>query len=327
MVAPAQDGLFTGPIASVLSVSGGKDSTAMYLLALEREVPFTAVFADVGNEHPATLEYVARLAERTGGPKVVTVRADLSDKFERKRETIAAKWPAEGIAEDVVARALELCRPTGNPFLDACLLMSGFPSHQRRFCTDKLKLRPISDNVTGPLLRSGHHVASWQGVRREESFAREHLARLEAIQIPRRLGAKPGVCLVAYRPLLDWALADVWKMHRRHGIEPNPLYAQGANRVGCFPCVMTNKLELRMIAEQFPEHIDRISEWERIVSLASKREGEGGATFFTNARGANIREAADWSRTARGGREYDLIPLAEQRNDLLEACTEWGACE
>jgi len=50
---------------SILSYSGGKDSTAMYLHALEYEVPFRAVFADVGNEHPATLEYVSTIAAMT----------------------------------------------------------------------------------------------------------------------------------------------------------------------------------------------------------------------------------------------------------------------
>ena len=41
----------------VVSVSGGKDSTATYLLALEQTGgDFDAVFADTGNEHEATYE-------------------------------------------------------------------------------------------------------------------------------------------------------------------------------------------------------------------------------------------------------------------------------
>jgi hypothetical protein len=34
----------------LVSVSGGKDSTAVYLLAMESGRPFRAVFADTGNE-------------------------------------------------------------------------------------------------------------------------------------------------------------------------------------------------------------------------------------------------------------------------------------
>lgn len=63
----------------VLNISGGKDSTAMYLLAFrELGVAATPVFADTGNEHPITVEYVNTLAERTGGPTVRTVQADFT---------------------------------------------------------------------------------------------------------------------------------------------------------------------------------------------------------------------------------------------------------
>ena len=41
---------------AVLSFSGGKDSTAMYLLALEQGVDFLPVFADTGHEHDLTYE-------------------------------------------------------------------------------------------------------------------------------------------------------------------------------------------------------------------------------------------------------------------------------
>ena len=51
----------------VLSFSGGKDSTALYLLALELEVEFIPVFADTGHEHPITLDYVRALPRLTGG--------------------------------------------------------------------------------------------------------------------------------------------------------------------------------------------------------------------------------------------------------------------
>ena len=54
----------------VLSISGGKDSTAMYLLALELGRDFTAVFADTGNEHEITYDYVRDLPRKTGGPEI-----------------------------------------------------------------------------------------------------------------------------------------------------------------------------------------------------------------------------------------------------------------
>mgnify|MGYP000953541186 CR=1 FL=1 len=62
----------------IVNVSGGKDSTAVYLLAMQRGRPFRAVMADTGHEHPLTVEYARLLSQRSGGPEVETVRADFS---------------------------------------------------------------------------------------------------------------------------------------------------------------------------------------------------------------------------------------------------------
>ena len=310
----------------VLSLSGGKDSTAMYLLALEQGLDFVPVFADTGHEHPITVEYVDALPGKTGGPEVRTVKADFAGKFPKKRQTIRDKWPLEGVPPHVVERALDACKPTGNPFLDICILNAGFPSAWSRFCTDNLKIRPIEDQVYGPLLREGVDVESWQGVRAGESFARSTLEERQALVPPRRLKAKGK--LSVYRPLLRWSVADVWRQHRRHGLEPNPLYAMGAVRVGCMPCVFANKRGVRVVAERHPEHIERVEEWERLVGAASKNDPPKATLFPYKGHGRKgIRAVAEWSRTERGGKTVSLIPLEEVRPDLLESCGAWGACE
>lgn len=73
----------------IVSVSGGKDSTATYLRAMERGRPFKAVFADTGNEHEQTYEFVSRLSERTGGPEIIWVKQDFSSDFSRRRAYVA----------------------------------------------------------------------------------------------------------------------------------------------------------------------------------------------------------------------------------------------
>ena len=92
-------------IQHLVSVSGGKDSTATYLKAMESGRPFRAVFADTGNEHEATLEDVAWLHERTGGPAVETGRADFTADIARHREYIRCVWPGEGIPDHIVQEA------------------------------------------------------------------------------------------------------------------------------------------------------------------------------------------------------------------------------
>lgn len=316
---------------NVVSVSGGKDSTALYLLALERGRPFRAVFADTGNEHEWTYEFVRTLAQKTGGPEVEWVVADLTHHIARKRRYVAEKWPGKGVPQDIIDRTLAVLHPSGNPFLDLVLWKTRFPSSKARFCTEELKVQPIIDRIYRPLWSQGMTVVSWQGVRADESLTRRDLPMWQRVFAR---GEQHDGELYAFRPLIDWTVKDVFAFHRRHGIEPNPLYRCGMGRVGCMPCIMATKDEIRSIAEQFPAHVDRIAEWEEIASQVSKR---GITTFFSttddpmiddesvnDVRAHGIRAKVQWSRTTHGGKQYDLM-LARAQD--ATSCDQWGACE
>ena len=306
-------------IQHLVNVSGGKDSTAVYLRAIESGRPFRAVMADTGNEHPITLEYVARLHEITGGPKVEIVRADFSRQLAQHRAFVLAEWPKQGIAQAIVDRAASLHEPTGNPFLDLCILKGRFPSRMAQFCTEELKVIPITMQVVFPMLNDG--LMQWLGIRAEESAPRA--------KQPRFNRHDSGSML--WRPIFDWKLGDVWRQHSKHRILPNPLYAMGMLRVGCMPCINCRKDELRSIADRFPEHIDRIADWEEIVSHVSKR---GSATFFAALTDptdvdrpgtySRIPQVVAWARTTRGGRQYGMF-FNEQPGS---GCTsDLGLCE
>lgn len=334
----------SAPVEHIVSVSGGKDSTALYLLAMERGRPFRAVFADTGNEHEWTYDFVRELPGKTGGPEIQWVKHDFSHEFARRRKHIVTKWPAEGISPDAIEAALRVMRPSGNPFLDLCLLKGRFPSSQVRFCTEELKIRPMFEQVQKPILMAQRSIVSWQGVRAQESRARALLPKWQRIDAtPYKYPMKPAELAqmgraraYAYRPLINWSVEDVWEMHRRHGIVRNALYDNGMSRVGCMPCIMARKGEIRAIADIFPEHVERIAEWEAMVSAASHRGAMNGfaETFFpvnadptfetgdkpTIADG--IRRRVEWSRTS-DGKQLDMMLMA----DFNTACNTWGACE
>jgi len=110
-----------------------------------------------------------------------------------------------------------------------------------------------------------------------------------------------------WRPIFRWSIDDVWAMHRRYGLQRNPLYEQGCDRVGCMPCVNVRKNELRSIADRWPEHVERIAQWEAAVSAASKL---GASSFLHHPDGfafARIEEMVRWSRTSRGGQQYAMF--------------------
>lgn len=304
----------------IASISGGKDSTALWLLAMERGVDVQPVFADTGHEHPQTYEYLDYLG-RTLGP-IRRVRADFAPQFARKRAYIAEHWLADGVPDSRVRQALALLQPTGIPFLDLCMLKGRFPSTRVRFCSSELKHAPIRDQVVWPLLADGHTVVSWQGVRAEESRARANLPIVD----------EPEDGLIVYRPLIHWTAAEVFDLHRRHGIRWNPLYEQGMGRVGCMPCIHARKEEVREIARRFPAEIDRLAQWERLVGDVSKR---GVSTFFAadktpagRVEGAqdvsDIRTVVEWSKTDRGGWQRLLF----EDSVPLEMCSSiYGLCE
>lgn len=318
---------------NIVSVSGGKDSTALLLLALERQTEnLQAVFADTGHEHPLTYEYVEYLNNEVFPIK--TVKADFTEAIMRRRRRLEAIVDGKKDARNEKAKhqwnpetakkALEFLHPTGIPFLDMCLSHGFFPSTLRRFCTTELKRNPMIEQVQLPLLDGGHEVYSWQGVRSDESLSRANLPELEEV----------GGGLFNYRPILTWTVEDVFAMHDKYQVKPNPLYKQGMGRVGCMPCIHAKKDEILEISKRFPEEFERVSQWEKLVS--SVNVIGTAATFFSvdkfnlriDTKDIDIKEhgiwrAVEWSRTSRGGKQEDLF-----RSQEGPTCSSvYGLCE
>ena len=318
-------------IMNLVNVSGGKDSTALALLAIERETPnLRFVFGDTGNEAAVTYEYLDYLDEvifKRSGQRIQRVKADFAARLERKKNTVRGKWRKDGVPEDRIERALAALVPSANPFLDLSIWKGFFPRTRSRFCTQELKIFPVIQQVIEPAIEEGWAaVVQWLGVRRAESKAR---AGLEERGVEFGTWEPEPVGNLLYRPILDWSAADVFAFHRRHGVKWNPLYEQGAGRVGCFPCIHSRKAEIRLIAQRYPEEIERLAGWERQVGRASKQE-KSLSTFFhaskTPGKGdlrSHIRAVAEWALTDRGGRQLDLTNLASS-----SSCSSiYGLCE
>lgn len=171
---------------NIVSISGGKDSLAQSLRAIESGVEHLNVFADTGHEHPQTMDYLEYLEQKLGPVK--RVKADFTRQIEGKRQFIATRWPVTLVEEcgmspdeaaERIAKALEVLHPTGNPFLDLCMLKGRFPSTKARFCSTELKHHPVRDWVVLPALEEFEEVILWQGVRAQESPARANLPEWE----------------------------------------------------------------------------------------------------------------------------------------------------
>lgn len=305
-------------MADILSISGGKDSTAMLLLAREMGVKdMRLVFMDTGLEHPFTYGYLEYLEEALD-VRIERHRLDTAPLIEHKRKLVATKWRKEGVPEKDIERVLEALHPTGIPYLDLAMAYGGFPSSHKRFCTRELKKNVFRDQVLLPALAAGEDVTSWQGIRHDESVVRSCLPKDEFLTRDEDTGAEAWI----YRPIIDWTAADCFAMHKKYNIEPNPLYRLGFQRVGCVPCVSYNKYAVAIMAERFPDRIEMIREWECLMSRCARA---GQATFFVReGKQESIDDHVAWARTDYGGAQ---IPLFAEWKDPPSCSSVYGLCE
>lgn len=131
-----------------------------------------------------------------------------------------------------------------------------FPSTKVRFCTQHLKIFPSQDHIVY-LKQAYSCVVAVSGVRSNESFERSKLLEWDY---------SGNLMTLQWRPLITWKIEDVLAIHAKYGIPMNPLYAAGAQRVGCFPCIMSNKAEMRNIAINFPDRLNLIRDYEKELS-------------------------------------------------------------
>jgi 3'-phosphoadenosine 5'-phosphosulfate sulfotransferase (PAPS reductase)/FAD synthetase len=160
---------------------------------------------------------------------------------------------------------IETLKPE-HDFFELVLKKKRFPSPTARFCTDVLKIK-VSREYISRIHREGFKPITVSGVRADESEDRSELPEWDY---------NTGILALEWRPLIAWTIDEVLAIHAKHGIPLNPLYAAGAQRVGCWPCIMSRKAEIRNIALKFPERIAQIREAE----LTFERSGGRFASFF-----------------------------------------------
>lgn len=286
----------------IVNNSGGKDSGATNLLALEiTQGNYRSVAADTGNEHHLTIEHLQTLHQQTGGKPVEIVSAKYPQAmFDKRKAKVEKQWvkkqkvmageyrglimPSLTRADTKFAEAwrvasrslgwgeyetpIEAFRDSfvrsGNPFLDMSLLHGGFPLGRQRFCTDELKMQLVLDKVLTPRIEAGKEVVQWSGVRADESDKRAGYPMFEEDK-----RCETGQ-LYNFLPIHQWSAADVFSVYKYFGVKPNPLYKHGMARVGCMPCILVNKEELAEIAARFPEELERVGRWEKQVAKVSR---------------------------------------------------------
>lgn len=298
----------------IASVSGGKDSTAMALWlkeqGFEETNPVYYVFSDTGWEHPELMEYIETY---------------LNDAvFNNDLRVVRSKKYPGGMPELVEKRGM-------------------FPSRKIRFCTQELKIFPIRDFIKE--IKEKHpdleKPLNTVGIRAAESVARSKMLEFEPGTMLDKTAKGAELC-DTWRPLISATLADIVDIHSRNGIRPCPLYLRDtlpASRVGCWPCIMSRKSEIKAVALTDPDRIAEIRRLETIVTKnATERYAKKGETFetlgyaepsFFQAKDGTgecwpIDKVVQWSKTTRGGKQFELFVPA---NEAERGCQMWGLCD
>ena len=217
-------------IKCVVPFSGGKDSTACFKLAvgyfgLEHVI---GLFCDTKWEHSETYQFVR----------------DMNAKFDNR--IITLHTPEEATVPNLVRR------------------YGYFPSGKARFCTQLLKIAPSKFFYYSFAESRGEGFQVWYGMRKEESNDRKirYSGKIgselyDPYDVNENYGKKLvdlGVYFVL--PVVDWSLDLVYQYCDE---DINPLYAKGADRVGCAPCLAagdaTKNRYFRMDSEGWDKYL------------------------------------------------------------------------
>lgn len=353
-----------GDPAHIVNLSGGKDSQACALLAAERGRPFRLVMADTGHEHPLTMEHAAYVAEFVGVPLEI-VRADFTDQMEKKREYIAEKWPEKGVPAARVERALAVLQPTGIPFLDLCLWKGRFPSRMAQFCTEFLKSKAVEDAVIAPTLEAGPMVQwlgvrrdeslnrrdapMFQRVRREPHdmlFFRPliHWTADNVFAFSAALGARHnplythGMGRVGCFPCINENKEGLRQIGARFPEAVEKLaeweaLAKDASKRGAATFFASDVTpEGAALSKRLKARVDRIMRKDHADLLVPGREREAKRQrkalmndLSADAPWPKAPEVFAWAKTARGGRQFDLLTHAFDEG--LSCSSQYGLCE
>lgn len=215
---------------NVVSLSGGKDSTAMLLGMQERGMQIDCIlFCDTGLEFPAMYDHLAKLEKDIGRP-ITRIRA------EHSYEYLMFEAPVNRRVDSPVVKRY-----------GAGCLGFGWPGPRQRWCTTKLKDLPRERFLRA--LRRKYIVKEYIGIAVDEQY-----------RLDRKRNKNPG----HVHPLVDWGMTetDCLKYCYERGYNWGGLYGQ-FKRVSCWCCPLQPLDELRQLYRHYPQLWEQLKKWDR----------------------------------------------------------------
>lgn len=216
------DGIF-----HALSLSGGKDSSALLLLMIERGMPIDAVFtADTGMDFPEMKTHLAKLDDylyKERGLHITTLR------HPHGFEWLMFEQPK------VKPSSIENRTRLGVP-----LYGNGWPGAKVRWCTGQLKTKLIDKEVKR--LKGEHNALQYVGIAADEAWR----------------------CKKEVYPLVEWGIteAEALNVCYDRGFDFGGLY-EIYHRASCWCCPLQRIDELRKLRCHHPELWARLLDMDK----------------------------------------------------------------
>lgn len=200
---------------NVISFSGGKDSTAMLLMMLERGLQVDRIInVDTTKEFPAMYDHIKKV-EKYIGRKIETVKIDFDYWFGEHIKTRGKRKGERGY---------------------------GWPDFRNRWCT-ALKREAFSN-----ILYKGEYDPRKRGIAVDEFHG------IAVDEIERTQKNQDGTRSIKY-PLVEWGITekDALEYCYSKGFDWGGLYEEGRARVSCFCCPLQNLKSLKLTYDNQPE--------------------------------------------------------------------------
>ena len=207
----------SGGFFHAVSLSGGKDSTALLLLMIERGLAIdTVIWADTGMEFPEMYGHIAKVDEylfRERGLHITSLRPSTSFEY------LMLEIPQQ--KKSAIDRRIAMGQP---------LKGYGWPGIKSRWCTGQLKTHRISKELNR--LKGQYQLQQYIGIAADEAWR----------------------CKEFNYPLVEWGITEAQALQVCYdrGFDFGGLY-EIYHRASCWCCPFQRIGELRNLRHHHPE--------------------------------------------------------------------------